>query len=257
MPQTSDRRSKETIQALRMENRTLKRQIRMLKNERDAALAFGTVPHTKADRSHALLKGQLKAERTFSQKRYSAYIWDLIRHTSAFRIYSLIVRVVRKYSFIRITFKILLAVWAALQSGAIFLVSASFFIVLLPFSVLLAQITLLVMLFFAKRVNRKNLERLKYHSITIFFPADKAAFSSKSFFYGMTRAEAERENRFCIVVSPYYWKSIGINGEKRKPYIASRLEDENILLVRRHYYFSLKKKVLLLPSAHITMTEIY
>ena len=134
MPQTSDRRSKETIQALRMENRTLKRQIRMLKNERDAALAFGTVPHTKADRSNALLKGQLKAERTFSQKRYSAYIWDLIRHTSAFRIYSLIVRVVRKYSFIRITFKILLAVWAALQSGAIFLVSASFFIVLLPFS---------------------------------------------------------------------------------------------------------------------------
>ena len=67
--------------------------------------------------------------------------------------------------------------------------------------------------------------------------------------------EFSREpDHICIVVSPHFWRNRGLFGNK-KLYRFSRAESESILLVRRQYYFMLKKNIFNETSNEII--EIY
>lgn len=250
----SENQYRNRLHALRAENRTLKHEIKALRWELEERRGtFQT--SAQEDGFRTVLKQHAHNEHVFSRRRYSAYIWDQVRQTTVFHLYSRIIHTIRRYTFLRTTFRILLAIFAAIQSGAVLLICTSFFLISLPITLLISHATLILTFLFGRRINAVNRKRLQDKEIVVFFPPKKHAFQKNSFFCGMVLEEASKENRFCVIVSPYFWNATGLNGIKRKPYLASRLERENILMVRRHYYFTIKKRIFATSQAHIT--EIY
>lgn len=242
------------LRALRAENRSLKHEIKVLRLELEERNGFFDIS-TEENDFHARLKQHAHNERVFSRKRYSAYVWDQIRQTPLFQLYSRVIHAIRRYTFWRTTFRVVLAIVTAIQSGALFLLFASFFLVSIPLTLVISHATLILTFLFGRRIHSVNQSRMREKEIVVFFPPKKNALRKDSFFNGMVREEASKKNRFCVIVSPYFWSAKGLDGTKKKPYLASRLERENILIVRRHYYFTIKKRIFATSQAHIT--EIY
>ena len=242
------------LRALLSENRALKREIQSLRWELEGK-SEQTKLGAREDEFRARLKRHARCERIFSRTRYSAYIWDQARQTTAFQLYTRLIRTVRRYTFVRTALRVTLAVSAAIHSGAILLLCASIFLISLPFTLLIFSAPLLLTFLLGSRIHRINQDRMKDRKILVFFPPKKRALRKKSFFCGMVLEQAKKDGQFCVIVSPYFWSSTGIDGRKGKPYLASRAEKENILMVRRHYYFIMKKRIFSKLSTYVT--EIY
>ncbi len=245
-------KEEETLKELKKENRRLRREIDTLHLELEEIK--GEASQSKNDFVHSEFEKQAQNEYLFSKNRYSAYIYDQIRRTSVFQVYAKIIRSVRRFTFIKTTLKILAILLGAIESSAIFVISASFFVISLPFTLFISNATLILTFFKGKQINAANKERILEKKVTILFPQKGHPFTPNSYFCSMAEDIAKDESNFCIIVSPYFWSSTGLHGKKGKPFLASRLEKDNILMIRRHYFFTLKKKVLS-SSAHIT--EIY
>lgn len=70
----------------------------------------------------------------------------------------------------------------------------------------------------------------------------------------MVRENAANEGCFSVVVTPYFMSMRGI-GEQKSPFMIARQEQENILIIRRHFYFALKKKII--DPMEIPTTEVF
>ena len=106
----------------------------------------------------------------------------------------------------------------------------------------------------ARKHNKRNTALLSGKQVYVFFPPKERAFDHGSYFAHFVSDIASREDCIAVVVSPYMLKSTGIE-KSRKPYYISRLDGQDILLVRRHYYFTLRKKIIDVHTS--SLTEIY
>ncbi len=94
----------------------------------------------------------------------------------------------------------------------------------------------------AKRQNRRLRQALDGKHIRVLIPARVTDPLRHIFFMENARAMATDENTAVLIVSPYSFSSRGING--RGAYLTARQEGENLYLVRRYYYFTLRRRVL-------------
>lgn len=248
-----DEQSKREVRELRAENRRLKHELHTLKVELE--LYEGRSAHDRRDQVQSAFDSQAKNENLFSKKRYFSYIWEVIKRTSVFRLYTRLLRLFRRFNLIRITVGILAAVVLALQSGALFVLSASASVISIPFTFLVTYATFLFSTFRVKKDCRAHRVKMKGKKIYVFFPPKKGALCENSYFCGMVTDFSRQENSFCVIVSPYFWNTRGLGGVKGKSYIASRSEGENLLIVRRHYYFTMKKRIF--SSFSEKITELY
>lgn len=250
---TSLKADADIIKELKAENRHLRHEVAALKGELESSQdrllrRKTTAPH------QALLSHQAQNEILFSKKRYFTYIIQLFSSTSIFNIYKKILAFLRRYSFISTTLKIVVAVLTVLQTSAIFVIATSASFLSIPFILVISY-----GVFFLAHINRKrndavNKKLLAHKKIFVFFPPKKRALSPESYFSGMVEEISRESDHICIVVSPHFWRNRGLFGNK-KHYRFSRAESESILLVRRQYYFMLKKNILNESSNEIT--EIY
>lgn len=220
---------------LRSENASLKRELADAKGK--LSLRRKENPH------HALFAHQANNESLFAKKRYSGYVLQLIRNTTVFSIYTKILYFVRRYTFISLTVQILAAILTVVQSSAIFVLATSASVIALPFIFIISYVAFLVAHLSRRKndvVNKKLIARKK---IVVFFPPKGRALAEDSFFSGMVREFAADPDRTCLIVSPYFFRPLGL-GSSKKAYFFSRAEGENIILLRRQYYFTLKKKIL-------------
>ena len=243
----------EQIKELKAENKRLLREIDTLKKEL-AASQGKLLSRKDLDPHHTLLTHQAQNEVLFSKKRYSGYILRLIASTSFFNIYKRILAFFRRYTLLSTTLKIVLWVLTIIQSSAIFVIATSASVVALPFILIISYAVFFLALFRRKKNDAINKKLLAHKHIFVFFPPKKRALAPDSFFSGMVEEFSRRPDHICIVVSPHFWRNRGLFGNQ-KPYRFSRPESESILLVRRQYYFVLKKKFFNASSNDIT--EIY
>ena len=82
---------------------------------------------------------------------------------------------------------------------------------------------------------------LKNKNVIIFFPTHGDEFSEDAFFRAHIEELSSRCHTTILVVSPYFWSGKGITGNRF--YFLLRKEKENVYILRKHYYFSLKKVV--------------
>ena len=243
----------EQIEALLNENKRLTREVNALKRELEHARE-GLGQAKSADPHHTLLLHQAQNDVLFSKKRYFGYIIQLIKSTSFFRLYQKILAFFRRYALFSTTLKILLAVLTVVQSSAIFVIATSASVVAFPFVLTISYAVFFLALFHRKKNDTANKKLLANKHICVFFPPKKRALEKDSFFSGMVAEFSRKPDHVCIVVSPHFWRNRGLFGN-HKPYRFSRTESERILLVRRQYYFVLKKKFF--NESNQDITEIY
>ncbi len=248
-----DEQSKREIRELRAENRRLRHELHSLKRELE--VYEGRAAHDRNDQIQSSFDAQAKNEILFSKNRYFSYIWEVIKRTSVFRLYTKLLRLFRRFNFIRITVGILATVLLALQTGALFVLSASASVISIPFTFLVTYATFLFSVFHVRKDCRIHRVKMMDKKIYVFFPSKKGALCQNSYFSGMVADFSQRPDSFCVIVCPYFWSRRGLNGVKGKPYISSRAEGDNLLIVRRHYYFTMKKRIF--SSFPEKITELY
>ncbi len=243
----------ELIKELKAENRRLRGEVSVLKSELESTQERLLI-RKNADPTQALLTHQAQNAVLFSKKRYFTYIFKLFSFTSIFSIYKKILAFLRRYSFISTTLKVIVAILTVVQSSAIFVLATSVSFLSVPFILVISYTVFFLAHFQRKKNDAVNKKLLAHKKIFVFFPPKKRALSPESYFSGMVESFSQEEDHICIIVSPHFWRNRGLCGNK-KPYRFSRMEGDRILLVRRQYYFMLKKNILEKSSGEII--EIY
>lgn len=251
---SAERESREKIRELTDENMRLHREIDFLKNELQREKRSTRQLLHKRDKVESAFLRQAKNEGAFSQKKYFSYIRHSVKNASVFWIYAGIINAVRRFTFVSTTIRILIFLLSLIQSGAVFIISTSAFIIALPFVFLFSGIGFMLTFLGSRRAIQKARPMVKGKKVTVFFPANRRAFDNDSYFSGMVREVAAKPDSLCVIVSPGLFFSRGIF-EKRRYYFTTRTDGDNVVIVRRHFYYRFKNRVLLKDAAKIT--EIY
>ncbi len=229
------------IKELTAENSRLRRENDDLKKELNEA--HGTLSRKKhSDKYKHALDVRSQLEYTFSKKNYISYLYAHISHTSFFNVYRRILRFVRRYSLITTTLKITSVVFLTVETAALFAISSSALFLSVIMALIASQIAGLFTVFIRHEHIRHNKIFLKNKKVTVFFPS-KSAIGKSNFFKGYVNECAKQKNSAVIVVSPFVFNGIGVSGKKKRFGIC-RYDGENVLIVRRSYYFLLKERVI-------------
>lgn len=94
-----------------------------------------------------------------------------------------------------------------------------------------------------RHMNARFETLLAKKTVFVLFPMRGAEFKERHFWQSNARDLAKRKNCAVIIVSPYWLSSYGLKGRDRF-YFNAREEDKSLFIVRRHYFFSLRKNVL-------------
>ena len=248
------RSSRDKIRELTNENMQLHREIAFLKNELQRQKRSTRQLLRRRNKVEAAFLRQAKDEGAFSQQKYFSYIRHSVKNASVFWIYAGIVDAVRQFTFISTTIRILLFIISFIQSGAIFIISTSAFLIALPFVFLFSGVGFMLTFLGARKATQKTRPLVKDKNVTVFFPVKRSAFNDESYFAGMVKDTAKQPNSLCVIVAPGLFFSRGIN-KKRRYYFTTRTDGENIVIVRKHFYYRFKNRVLIRDANRIT--EIY
>ena len=249
----SEIEAKKRIRKLTVQNNRMQREIDSLKQEINELKGKG-ISNRRADKYRAALQKCSGYKDMYSKKSYFGFIWTHLKHTSFFQTYSKIISYIRRYTFITTSLKIISLLFVFVEAAVFIVISTSAFIASLVFTLLVSHLLMIFTFFSRKKHTKKNTALLSGKNVIILFPPKQRAFESDSFFCGFARELAKSENTRVVIVSPFLLNSLGTDGRK-KAYYLDRAAGENILMVRRNYYFTLKKKIIDPLSASIT--EIY
>ncbi len=249
----SEIEAKKQIRKLTVQNRRLQREIDSLKQEVDELQGKGG-KFWRQGKYQSALQRRSDYEDMYSKKSYIAFIWTHLKHTSFFQIYRRIISYIRRYTFITMSLKIISLLFVFIEAIALIVISTSAFIASIILTLLVSHLLMIFTFFTRKKHTQTNSELLKDKDIVILFPPKDRAFESDSYFCGLAREFSKKENTEVIIVSPFLLNSRGLGGSK-KAYYLDRPDGEGILLVRRNYYFTLKKKII--DPLGAAVTEIY
>ena len=249
----SEAEARRAIRALSIENRQLKRENEALKRDigelRSSGASFKPV-----GKYQSALKRGADSEYMFKKRSYITHLWAQLTRTSFFSVYKSVINFIRRYTFITTSLKVVSMLFLFIETTALLVISTSALIVSLVITLLVSQVLMVLTFFTRKKHNKRNTALLLGKQVYVFFPPKERAFDHGSYFAHFVSDIASREDCIAVVVSPYMLKSTGIE-KSRKPYYISRLDGQDILLVRRHYYFTLRKKIIDVHTS--SLTEIY
>lgn len=169
------------------------------------------------------------------QETFLLFVWNSIMESPLMGILAKLVNYLRRVQVIRMASTIVLALLAVV---AVSFVSAA----ILPF-LLIGTAGLGGMAYLrSHRMNKRLKKVLEGKHIRILIPPRRAALAENSFFIRNARAMAAEPDTAVIVVSPYLISHRGAGG--KGPYFTARRDGSDLYLVRRHYYFILRRQIL-------------
>lgn len=236
----------------RQENVRLKQKINHLKG------AYGETPEfslrdmrqrRKADpfrreQEDLLGAGAINARR-FSKRNYFLFLLHSVKESTLGLIFRRIARSFRHWRLFRNVAMILGAVLVTV-------VLSAFFITALPFLLLFLGASLVAIVIRARNANRRMKAALANVSrIRVIFFHGQITFGENSFCERSAMSMAEDKDTAIVVVTPRLWSTAGLGGHGI--YVTAREEQPRLFLVRRAYYFILKRKVFSALSADLTL----
>lgn len=239
----------ERLGQLEKENKRLRAELDRFKYDKTINDSI-TTRHREKSWQLSLRQGALKKD-LFERKNFASYLFGTFKSRTFFLYYQKFIFLLRKYAFVTTTLKILLFLWTLLQSSALFVLFTGSIAIIAPLTIFFSYIAIFLTFLGRKKLNRRMRQTLKDKKITVFYPPKGRAFDTNSYFRSFVRSSASAEDSAVVIVSPYYFNTKGITRSK-KYYIAARLEAQNVILIRKHYFFTFKKHVLSDISDNIT-----
>lgn len=143
---------------------------------------------------------------------------------------------IRRLRAISLLLRLIGWILTALQAGTLVLLTAAVLFAVLPVLAALAAGILLAALLDTRQSLRRIQKRLDSRYVYVFFG------SGGQFGEGNIRELSKMQNTAVLVVSPFWISSKGLG--KSRFYLNLRQESEHLYLIRRYFYFSLRKRVL-------------
>ncbi len=180
----------------------------------------------------------------YRRNSYLRYLFESMMESLPVRIISTLLTYLRRLRVVRVVATIVVAV------GTVVLVT-------------ILSAALLPILFFgtaflaiwsglrSRRMNRILRQKLRGKHLRVFFPPRGTSLVKDSFFIRQARAMAQKEDVAVLIVSPYSLSRRGIG--KKKFYFTAREEEPDIFMVRRPYFFFVRKRVLDVTDPDMTV----
>lgn len=185
---------------------------------------------------------RIQNEKAFKNRNYLFYLSSLLQRSHGYHLWHRYLTFFRKFKLISLLFRLYSYFLVLLQLGTAFFVVILGFLLLLPILLLGAGLVIFSSLLLYRRENKNMGPILKTQNTLVFFPTRGNELAEGSFFRSHIEEISKRPDSLILIVSPYFWSGKGITGTRF--YFLLRKEKENVYMVRKHYYFSLKKAVL-------------
>ena len=198
-------------------------------------------PTTKSRKDHSF---SVRAEHSVlsESRNFLEFLQKFIQGTRLFGIWERYIKYFRRFRIITTVFRVTPWILLAISTNTLLYVVAVVAVFLIPL-VLLGLLSLIGSALLRYRgINEQMADKLRDRTVYVLFPLRGGEFASGSFWRANARDLAARDASSVIVVSPYLISPRGLTDGNF--YFNVRTEDEDIFLVRRHYFFSLRKNVL-------------
>ncbi len=236
--------------ALEREVAYLKQEIKRLENrDSDTVSLRRRNPKEKDPHAVAGTKMREAASRRahhFRKGSYLRYLFESMMESLPIRIISTLLMYLRRLRVVQVVATIVVAVGTVVLVA---LVSAT----LLPFLFLGTAFLAIWAGVRSGRMNRILRAELTGCHLRVFFPPRGASFDRDSFFMRQARAMAAEKGVAVLIVSPYSLSRRGPG--KKRFYFTARRDGDGLYIVRRPYFFFVRKRVL--DVVDPDMTVIY
>ena len=242
------RTSNPALSSLKRENKKLKsdlkkaqKEIAYLRRVLKKQDTLSAIPQVGATSSYeAMLREGAIAHRRYASSTYGAYLYQSVRASSLGRWVKRVVTFFRRLRVVRIVLTILT-----------FLLASAFFVTLIPLLFVALAVALLSVMLTAKSMNLQMQSTLSGKHIYVFIPQDDVTLDEDSFMANCAKDMAKHPNTAVLVVSPHLLSVKGLGGHGL--YFTARRESQNLYLIRKSYFFILRRHVLRSVDPHATM----
>ena len=180
----------------------------------------------------------LENRRLMRHKHFLSYAWAQFRRTGAYGVWRSTLSYVRKIRVVTIVIRISTIVLTAVQAGALVLLSTVLFLIVIPILSAFMLGVLITAQLESRKSNRYLARKLAGKKVYVLFLSKQ----ENPFFRANTELLAREPTSAVIIVSPYWLAGKGLRGKRF--YCTMRRESSCVFLVRRYYFFRLKKEVL-------------
>ena len=161
---------------------------------------------------------------------------ETLLHARPYRLWQSVITYFRHFRMISFLLRLVGWIVTFLQTGALVLLTTAILFVILPLIVAFAAGIVLTALLDTRNSLRRLRKQLSGRRVYVFFgiPGDFGVKSIREFAAG--------ENTAVLVISPFWLSAKGLN--KRYYYVNIRRESKHLFLVRRYFFFPIRKKLL-------------
>ncbi|MEE0969144.1 MAG: hypothetical protein U0M06_07225 [Clostridia bacterium] len=197
-----------------------------------------------ADENEKLWFIEGRGELLMKSRSYPRYLAALIKSNTLWLMIQKGLAHLRRFRLLSGILKILTRIVVLAESGVAFLAWFSVMIVVLPVLGVLSLVSLSVALLRSRNANNFFRSEIKDKNVYILFAHKKqlASRPRKSAFFYENVKDLTSDGSVCFVVSPYFFGRKGLGGDDF--YVTARKEKDNIYLVRKNYFFMLRRRVI-------------
>ncbi len=193
-----------------------------------------------------LREGASRRAQHYRKGSFVRYSWESVMDSLPVRVLSQLWTYLRRLRVVRLVLTLVPAVGAVVL---VTLLSAA----ALPFFLVGTAVLGLLGWLRSRRMNHILRRELEGRHLRVFVPSRGAALTDGSFLERQAHAMTLEGQVAVLIVSPYLVSRRGMGG--RGGYFTARKEADNLFMVRRHYFFILRKRVL--DVVDPDMTVIY
>ena len=183
----------------------------------------------------ALLAKAGRRAANYRKHSFLRYLWQTVMESAPIAVLTKLWTYLRRLRVVQTVLSLAAAI------GAVAAVAA-FSAAMLPFLILSTAVTALLAVLRSRRMNRLIQEALEHQHVRVLVPAGKSALRENSFFVRNAQSMAAEQGEAVVVISPYLLSPRGLGGKGW--YFTARQEADGLYLVRRHYFFLLRRRVL-------------
>lgn len=200
----------------------------------------------REQKKERLLEAANRRAHHYRKKSFVRYLWEAVMESAPVAVITKLVLYLRRIRVVRIILSLVLAAGAVVTVA---ILSAA----VLPFLFAGTALLTLFACLRSRRMNRLLRNELKEQRIRIMVPPRGGALQADSFFIRNARSMAAERGVAVLVVTPYLVSGRGLGG--RGGFFTARKEEDGLYLVRKHYFFILRRRVL--DTLEQGMTVIY
>ena len=190
------------------------------------------------DLAEQIKKESAKNRTMVSHRFYFGFVYDALSHTPLFAHWQAFLSLLRRFRAVAFLLRILGMIFAIVETGTLVLLTTAVFLVILPLAVALIVGIMITALLESRRTNRQLSRWLNGKRIYVLFLSTR----ENAFLEQNAGRLSEEDGTAVIVVSPYLVSPRGLRNGRF--YCTARREADAVYLIRRYYYFSLRKHVL-------------